>query len=403
MNHQEFRKDSIATTVVVFCVLQNFFLSIVNQNVIGLGPNHVVIVQTLLSVIAILLAGWYKPKLSRSYSLIVIATFALALFPAISRLGIDPKGLYNISLVFVFTALGASIGKPRFDLIRAIVWIAFGVAVFEIVFPTIYISVVNPLGYFLSTREWVSEFLTGEGKLIGDEGLYVGAVRPGEGSKFSFTDHRVGSIFLEPISLAYFSIICLLFNESIFSKSRMQRIIGVATLVFLIVASDTRTMAATFLLISFFLLIPIGRYTKFYVLLPIAIFTGASIFSALNSSFGSELSYRLSLTTLVLYKAGPISALLGEVDLAAANDSGFIVLVSVFGFVGALLFFYAASGVLSAKSRNAIKVTALASAYLLIGSLFGGALFSIKTSSLLGFLIGHTIRTKRSEPSRGEI
>jgi putative polymerase len=201
---RESRADRAIVMLVWAAMSLNFFLAMINANVVGLNNGIVTGCQLLLTVAALPLI-FIRPV--RNLPAILGATVAIIVCYVAAGLynqDMQPKALYDVLLFPLFIALGTTMQRFPGKLLDRAMFGVLLVAAVEMVLPALYTAAVNPLSYYKSTRAWVAAQAT---EKMGDTGLYVGSNRAGS-SFFSFiSDHRIGSIFLEPLSLGYFALI----------------------------------------------------------------------------------------------------------------------------------------------------------------------------------------------------
>jgi hypothetical protein len=103
---------------------------------------------------------------------------------------------------------------------------------------------------------------------------------------------------------------------------------------------------------------------------------------------GGELYYRISLTFEGLAGSNAWEMLIGDVNTQHANDSGFLYLTYNFGLFGVFLAVFYYSGLFTRKTGSNPSLFICFSLLATLTLLFGGALLSIKSASLMGFLVG---------------
>ena len=380
---QHHRLDRLAIAVVGAAVLMNFFLAAVNTHIAKMSSTSVILIQLTLTAIALSLLLIRHPRATATYYLLLSTLLWLALASTFFH-EIYPRFFYDILVIPIFTLLGSSVRNVDIKWLRRLVWIVLTIAAIEAIWPSVYIQLLNPLSYYISTRDWVAA--TNTPAALSDAGLYVGAKRPG-GDIFGIAQHRVGSIFLEPLSSGYFSIIAALSFLYFYNFKFRTTALPLAACLILALLSDTRSATAILIALVAFggLLRYIPRYLGLWV--PIAIITtiGAIYLSA--STYDRELSYRIGITFSALQDADLVEIMFGGIDTQRAGDSGLVALIGNAGILGALIYFYVASGLVLGNKRM-IGLSVSIMIFLVSTAFFGGAFFSIKTGALLGFIVG---------------
>ena len=385
------QSDAPVFWLVAAGVSFNFFLSIANAHVLSVSGTHVQIVQLAITGAALLLTFLRGgPTVPFAFPALVVAFIVLSGISAFAAGGAgDIKTTYDVVLLCTFIALGSTVGRMPLRVLNWILAFSAVVAVFEYFMPTAYTQLVDPLDYFANTRAWVAEAL-GDTFTEG-AGLGISGIR-GSGESWlglSVGGHRVGGIFLEPLSQGYFAAVLAIFYCYHFQDDFRRRTLACLVCLVLALISDTRL--AVLLIGFFYIATPVARRLPAqiaYLVPVVGLALGMSVFAVFNDNT-SEFVFRLSLTFQTLLHSQLYNVLFGGVDLTYAADSGIVTILSRAGLLGLMVFFVIASGLASMHQRIS-TVLILVSVYLFATALFGAAFLSIKTAALLGLLIGAT-------------
>jgi hypothetical protein len=158
----------------------------------------------------------------------------------------------------------------------------------------------------------------------------------------------------------------------------------------LAVFADSRV--AAFCIVATVVLWPIAsrvplRVSAFPPFLLLAAF--AVVAALTGGELGSDdLANRLAITGDALQQSSMWDVIFGGIDADRAGDSGVVAIVSHAGLLAVPLLMALYSGLLAGR-RTSIALCWCAFLYVAVASLFGGALFSIKTAPLLGLLVGY--------------
>jgi putative polymerase len=384
---RESRADRAIVMLVWAAMSLNFFLAMINANVVGLNNGIVTACQLLLTLAALPLI-FIRPV--RNLPAILGATVAIIVCYVAAGLynqDMQPKALYDVLLFPLFIALGTTMRRFPVKLLDRAMFGVLLVAAVEMVLPALYTAAVNPLSYYKSTRVWVA---VQANEKMGDTGLYGGSERAG-GSFFSFiSDHRVGSIFLEPVSLGYFALVAAIIYSVSESQSRSRYTYKILICLFLSLIADSRI--PSILIIAFYLINSLTRRPPLAVayLAPVIVF----IFAGSLYGIGGEnmpfrdILFRLSLTFGVLAETSLTNIIFGSVPSDRIGDSGALYIIKSLGSIGSIILIYTCSGTGIFRWRQHRSVPLLVAIYVSTALLFGGALFSIKTVALLGVFIG---------------
>ena len=387
MQQKQLNIDKTAILIVIAAILMNFILSILNNHILSMSRKSVEIVQLLLTACIPIIFLQRRPKVNEKYYLICAVLFVFYIIAMVYKEQVSIHFLYKLFIIQLFLLLGASVKKIDIRYLKWLLYFIFIVALIEAIFPSLYSRLVNPFSYYVSTRDWVNRFAVNNNMKLHDFGLYVGANRS-TGSIFNLAGHRVGSIFLEPLSLGYFCVIYSIIMCNIYWGRVKNLLLPLGICFILVLLSDTRSA-----LFMFILLIPAMYFVRLlpkqiFYLMPILflIFVLMIIeYSFLDQWY--EYKFRLSITTNAIINASFTDILFGKAFTIYTGDSGIIELINGAGLIGAFLFYITASGLVSGKFLNS-PIIFSSMLFLLVASIFGGAFFSIKTASLLGFSIG---------------
>ncbi len=383
------RHDLLRISIVWAALFMNFFLALANANGIGMTGNIVLGIQLIITGTAIFVIIYQPPRVGPDFVFAITVILVGYLVSGIYHESIDPRGLYDIFVIPIFMMLGMTLHKLKSWMVNVPMSIIVLVALADGLLRDQYASIINPLSYYRSTRAWVADQ---DSAFREASGLYVGADRSG-GLVFSFlSDHRVGSIFLEPLSLGYFGVIAAIAYAIVYEDQRKKFLFGASICLFLALLADTR--AAAFLVIITVSLVLLAKKVPvvFVYFIPIVVmFLGAIIY--LNySGGGGDLLFRLGLTYKEFFNSNSLSLLVGNVSSDQIYDSGIINITQSVGLISAIVLIYLVSGGFGYKWSRFSFVPLVTVIYVMITLLFGGAVFSIKTAAMLGVLIGRSGR-----------
>ncbi|QKP78193.1 hypothetical protein HT051_12500 [Methyloligella sp. GL2] len=321
------------------------------------------------------------PVINKFYLILAGALALLFLLSSLYTNKFDTAFVYRLYLIPIFVLLGWSSRANIAGIVSKLLLVILGVAIFELAFTDQYIAFCDPLSYYTSTRSWTN---TGEGTNA-EANLYLGAYRIG-GTLFG-ASHRAGSIFIEPLSLGYFATIAVIFTLSDASLPAAKKVLPILICLLLGILADTRLSVAlsTALVLGYPLLrrIPLGAVS----VLPIPLFVLGALVYANAGLIGGDLGGRLAWTYGDLAATGPAQLFLGGIDATNLGDAGLVNLITHVGLIGCFIFFQLASGA-ALRAPATSFLCAAVMVYLFMGSLFGGAMLSLKTGAILGFGIG---------------
>ncbi len=388
----------VAQVLLVVAVGYNLPLSIINAHGVTMGRGAVIGVETLLMAagLALALVHW-RPAMTRW--VLMIATFlVLSLVLAQLRQGFDPKSFRDTLMFAVFIMVGMLV--PWRDARRVFVAlhvVILAVMLVELFLPLQYGALVDPRSYFISSRGFTPEQLSGDSNLFS-------ASRPDERYLLPWTGwNRASSIFLEPLSLgnyvSFAALAMMLFWRD--WPVRLRAFMAVSLAVIL-VGCDGRFagISALVLLLAAPLLrrLP-AALALFYLPLGVAaarIASQAGHWSPLNDDFPGRIARGMK----QLFRLDSFDLLGFSVPTPALADSGIAYLVmsqSLPGVVVLQLFLYLQPGLQRPEQRLYLHATALTFTLSILVSI---SMLSIKTAALYWFVMGVMIALPRQQEAR---
>jgi hypothetical protein len=254
----------------------------------------------------------------------------------------------------------------------------------EILASQVYVGLFDPAGYFSATRDWVANQ---KANAATAEGLYTGAIR-GE-SVFAFADHRIGGTFLEPLSLGYFAFIMSTYYAGLYRGSAIIRTTAIVTCICIALASDSRVPTALILVSALFLTmrwrLPV---IVLWLTFPVVILAVYVVYLQQFAFLYGDTFGRISITFDALSRVNLAQIMAGMVPLERVGDSGILYMLRCVGLVGMPIAVWFYSGAYTLRPGTNVSFFVMIVVYLTITLMFGGASLSIKTASLLGYLVG---------------
>ena len=227
--------------VAVFATISfNFVLCFINTNVLNI--TAVAVIGSEVVIIAAVFALSYRSIGLIEITLVVgmvLYLLCLALFRTNNGdTGFDPKIIRDFTIPVAFFALGTRVRNlntvDKFLTIVAI--IVTGLAIFEYFFVETYLHYFNVIKYYIARGTVESARLE-----ILSTNLFVSGIRPEGRTLLPFLgDHRVSSIFLEPVSPGGFAVI-LFYWAMVRTIHTRNMYLGLFVLaVFLTIMADNR-------------------------------------------------------------------------------------------------------------------------------------------------------------------
>jgi putative polymerase len=373
-----------ASAVVISATLYAALLCAIHTNIAPISNDILAAADAAITLAALGLALFGAPG-STWLLLFLRGTNAVWLF-AISA-DFDVKGAIRDPLVLIgFTLLGmtcATFARARllFVSLSAVVLV---VAVFELIAPQLYTSVFNVLSFYQGRG-----VVSGEAAQYADTSLFISGMRPGGRLLLPFLgQHRVSSIFLEPVSMGNFGALAVAFALAIPMKHwRSATAIGMIGLVAIVLADARFALLASglFLAARF---VPIRWMNVALVAMPLV---GIPLLFYAAHSFapeGDDLPGRLATSGRVLE-----SLRLGQIVGAAPHsvstvDAGYAYAITELGLPFCVVL-WGAFVMLRTPTAHAQRYKFFLGIYactLLCVS--GTSLFALKTAGLAWFALG---------------
>jgi putative polymerase len=331
--------------------------------------------------------------LARRVQIEFVAVLALIsaylFFMALMRGSLDFKGFRDILIIILFYWIGRTVGTMEMAdrILKIVIGLVLLFGFFELFFVNQYSRVFNVFSYYVNQGG-----LSGATNWAGGS-LALNGVRP-EGIGRTILpsllgNHRISSIFMEPVSLGNFSVIVAAWGLSKPRAEWRQMLFYLVMAAIMITLADSRYGMLTVGCLIIMRMIFVGRMHNLAILLPVicvAMLLGIAAF--VNGDHADNVLGRLYLTGATLMRFGPKEIF----GLSAYNfnfgDMGYAVVLTHFG-----LLFFAACWIgfwlIRMQDERGVRFRAYVALYAsLILSVSGTSLFALKTAGILWFLVG---------------
>ena len=379
---QDWRARALSA-VVIGAILFNFALCFVNTNLFRTGAGIVIGCEmALIGATLALLAG-------RNFDLFVIlgVYVAYTLFLAALQGSFDPKPARDlmIPVIFYFAARELGSREDGDRLVQAAVWIVLVVGLFEYGFLKQFVRFFDILGYYVS-RGTVQ---AAAAEMSGDRLFASGMRYEGRTLLPMLGEHRVSSVFLEPVSVGNFGAICFSWIVLRDWGRPLRMFARLLPVVAIFVLADARFgLAVSLLSIMAFALAGLtGR-----VLLAAAPFAMIVTLAWIGYSW-PDVAWDNTLRGRVLLGGQFLSKLdLSDIFALVPNfsftaDSGYaytLVKIGLAGFAGMWLLFALAP----ARDDISWRYRVFVAVYVTLLLVISNSIYSIKTAALLWYLVG---------------
>lgn len=375
--------EAVGIALVIAALTFNLLLAFVNTSVMPIAQIHVMGAEVLI-LFATGIMVWNQ---SDSLYPLALALAGWLVFAMIARNQIDPKVLRDAFIPVLFYFLGRRCGTP--EACDRLVMIAIAVvavdAVLEWAFLDGYLRFVNILDYYVAKGS-TDALPPNDGP-----GLFTSGMRFEGRTLLPFLgEHRVSSVFLEPVSLGNFGAIAfawLLLRCRAFGS---RVLIWMALVLMILVLGDARfgiILCGGAMIV--YLVAPILRpgivfVAPFILVVLLLAYAGARTGAVPdNSLFGRLLGSGQLLETLNGWQA--LGLRVSDVNFV---DSGYATVLSEFGLFGAAGLWATYVFGSPAKTLGTWRFKLFVCFYYILLMAISTSYATIKTAALLWFLAG---------------
>jgi putative polymerase len=380
----------IASTLVVAAATFNMGLCFLNTRGLPISAAHVIATEVVIIGLAASLS--YRvltPQISVFAAIILAYLCTLWLIHS----AVNPKVVRDVLIPLVFLLCGSAQAEPRDAdrLVYILILIVFAFAIVEWFWFDRFLNVFDITSYYLAkgradaSEVWMEVNVAMNGIRVEGEGRTLFPV---------LGLHRVSSVFLEPLSAEYFSVIAFAWLLVRFRAAPLKNLIFMALVATVIILADGRLAAIACLLLIIARMLPLLPPTGLW-LLPFVSIAGAMIYATIlpgqevDQSFAGRLvgSGRL-IAGFGLNEWFGISHSLAQSTLDNL-DSGYAYLIYAVGLPGLVLLWTAFSFARD-QTVDGARFRTLLALYLSLALCVSEGVFSIKTAALAWFLLGAT-------------
>jgi putative polymerase len=374
--------------MVIACVMFNAGLAVVNANVMALSPSIVMLVEGLLTAMALAVAllRWRPEMLPVVVVMCLILLFGVV--RAIATGELQPKYIRDVMIIPVFLLLGMA-SSQRY-LVRTVLFIQTVVVLvflLESFLPDLHSAIFKIQEYYINTRGTRADQFYNS-----NSDLFVSATRPNARYFPWVNELRMSSIFLEPVSLGNYCSIIVAFTSSCFRRIGLPATIYLAfTTVLLLMGCDGRlaVLASVIILAAAFVTPYLPPFSAI-IYLPLAGLTLFSAAGALGMKSGEDdFAGRLAGTVEIIHRFElPDFLGISEKFVNSTVDSGLAYLIVTQSLPGLILLWTFIAWYVSEKTPEQIRFTHALCIYLTLSMLVSYSLLTIKTAALLWFIQG---------------
>lgn len=371
----------LAVIAVIGGLTFNAFLCFVNTRIFTVHDGLVMMGEMIFIGCAMIIAADRKIGLYLLFGLFL--TYMIMLFAL--RHQFDPKPIRDILIPFTFYFAGVRLADQKLAdmLVTLSVVIVLVVGMFEYASVETYLDYFNVIGYYLARGTVRLEETFGQTR-----GLFISGLRPEPRTILPFLgQHRVSSVFLEPVSAGNFGVIA--YAWTLYSRNMRWRWLTMAGALAAIALADARfglySIVLITLLYPFYQLIP----RPVWFAIPFLALAGLAIYGIESGTQGGgdDMVGRLKVTAHLLTALDDGVVFGSEVTDQFTADSGLAYTLTqfgIFGFIGLWAAFIYAPG----KTARAWTFQSMAIVYFLLLLVISNSGYSIKTAALFWFILG---------------
>lgn len=377
-------------------------------NTVGFPMSRAIIGLTEAIIMAACLPFLIKRLLPGTVILACIIGGALCALALINN-QFNAKAFRDLVIPLVFFWVGCNLGSPELadKVLKAALVMVSAIGLYELFFLDSFTNFFDIFSYYVSTGNLapITEY-------VRESKLQLNGIRPeGIGRTFFpglLDSHRVSSVFLEPVSLGNFAVLCAAWglSKSVAEWRSMMFFIGAAA--FLMVLADSRFAMASIGLMVAFRLAFHGPFLNIAILVPFMAIAGLLYLGdiAVGPTYeitNDDFKGRLEFSGKVLLDFD-VSMLLGVSKGMVYADVGYAHLFNTYGLPLCLLL-WACFWLLPMADDNGRRFRALAAIYLsLLLCISGYSFFALKSAAILWFLLGSIMRQPApASPNQGAL
>jgi len=401
--------DSFHPAIVGFWAI--LAASLFNVVLCFLSTKHLMVAssaQVIAIEMAILLAGMLAARNLVGEAAVRLGVVTIVCLVALKMLNgdLDLKIIHDLAIILVFFLLGRVCPAPLASrLVGVLLTVVIAVGLVEWLLPTVFENTFDIWGYYLDKGALDATTVN-----YSNTKLFISGQRSADAGRTLlpaiFGIHRISSIFLEPVSLGNFAIICLAWLLSMPPRSMAMRALLAFAVGLCVVFPDSRFAAAACVMMLLYRMLPLHRSPMIAFLLPIVAVIGLLVYGGQGHDIGVEA--RLlddNFTGRLLFSGQLLSSWTWRQWLGLAGspiytaDTGYAYAIVNLGLplAVALWFAFAMAPVATRQGETMRGMIAL---YVTLSLCVGASVFSIKTGALCWFLYGVTTQVQRFTSAR---
>lgn len=376
-------RPKLMAAIVFATLVFNFVLCFVNTNLLRVGSGAVIFAELVLIGAALATIA------SRSRDVLVLLGMWLAYGFLLCALhgSFDPKPIRDMMIPIIFYFAGREAGSPEMGdrLVTAAVATVLAIGLFEYFFLPLYIKYFDILGYYVSRGS-----VQAASAETSSDRLFISGMRYEGRTLLPFLgEHRVSSIFLEPVSVGNFGAICFSWIVLRHWRRPAAMLLRLLPVVAICVFADARF--GLFVSLGGVVVIALARLVGWVPVLlapfAVALILACVGFAYPDTPWDNTLPGRLLLCGQMLSKLTPEELFaIVKVDRFTAN-SGYTYTFTQIG-LGGFAALWTLFVIAPCRNIAAWRYRLFVALYVVLLLTISNSIYSIKTGGLLWYLLG---------------
>lgn len=381
--------------ILIAATTYQAFLALINAQLIRMTATLVGVAEFIIYLTCVIvLIRRIRPEIVVTVLLIMAYLFALAIL----RNEVELRGFRDVMIPILFYWLGRNVSDIRYadKILKILILVVLFFGFFELFFLDQYGRLFNIFSYYVNLGSYSTPTNFIKGSMLGVNGL-----RP-EGIGRTILpsllgDHRISSVFLEPVSLGNFSVIVAAWGLSKHREEYRDMLLFVGAAILMIALADSRYGMVTVAVLCVLRLLPLGRSQIVVSMLPLlSILMLVFIGLFFQGPYADDIIGRLygSGQVLLKFNADMVLGLTGFNRFF--GDMGYASLLTRVGIL-LCIFLWFAFWMIRMQDARGDRFRAYSAIYIaLILTVSGTSLFALKSAGILWFLVGSYARRESS-------
>ncbi len=387
-------EQRLAIAILLACIGYQALLCLINTLAIPVSRTLIGVSESLILLACV--PFLIKRLLPGTITLACVIAAALCLLALVNN-QLNAKAFRDLLIPIIFFWMGCNLGNLSLAdrVFKSAILMVGLLGLFELLFLDVYTNFFNIFSYYVNTGNLqpITDY-------VRESKLQLNGTRP-EGIGRTLLpgllgDHRVSSVFLEPVSLGNFAVLCGVWGLSKPWSQWREILFFLGAAVFLMVLSDSRFAMAALGLMAAIRMLARGAALNCAVIVPFIamlclLYLGSIATGPVFAMSSDDFHGRLEFSGKVLLDFD-LASLLGVNNGVIYADVGYAHLFNTYSLPLCLLL-WACYWLLPITNDTSLRFRALAAIYLsLLLCISGFSFFALKSAALLWFLLGSSLQ-----------